>query len=228
MAHNIPTRDGGLAINIKVRALRAEMMAQLPLGMGRVTDDAGTRDVTTDPEYTESWIDAHITESSQSEWWEIAASEGFEMARERATETFGAGVTIYQAGRSGGWMTVHGLGDPADWDGTQRAEWDTFAGEIGEIVADTPYRWLWLMYTNAYERWAEGRAEAERYLTVTVKVERAEVTGQSLRAVQSFLGSRGPGETLTGAIESLYEAVLDDRDKRAAQSAQPAVAGSGE
>jgi hypothetical protein len=47
-------------------------------------------------------------ESAQVQFWE--------QAKEFVADVFGSGVTVYSEGRSGGWLTLHGLPSIESWD----------------------------------------------------------------------------------------------------------------
>lgn len=137
--------DGHPAVNVKIRSIRRDTERLLPLSLGG-------DDHTTPPEFTLEWIDQNMKEGPQNEWWMIACEQGFELAEEVAKELFGANVEVYQEGRSGGWLVVHGLGDVESW-GTENLEaWNTFETRVQVIAEDTPRRWLEMVYLNVFTR----------------------------------------------------------------------------
>ena len=48
--------------------------------------------------------------------FESAKEQFWEQAKEFAAEVFGRDVTVYTEGRSGGWLTLHGLPELETWD----------------------------------------------------------------------------------------------------------------
>ena len=135
--------DGHPAVNIKIRSIRRDMERLLPLS-------EGGDDHTTPPEFTLKWIDQNMEEGHQSESWTIACEQGFEHAEEIAKELFGANVKVYQEGRSGGWLVVHGLGDVESWGPEDLEAWNTFGIRVQAIAQDTPRRWLEMVYFNVF------------------------------------------------------------------------------
>ncbi len=156
------------AVNIKVWP-PADLSALLPLDLGQVKE-VGQEEfitVTTEPGFNAEWIDA-LPESTRQSWWDQACEDGFELAKELARETFGPHVSVWQEGRSGGWLTVEGLGDPREWEREQMAAWQPFAEAVKQLVAGTTYRWLWLLNANVFEA---GEDEPEEEATDGFRVE---------------------------------------------------------
>lgn len=82
----------------------------------------------------------HFNQSE--EWAEKALESAFNSActsfwedvQNIAVETFGRGVKVYSAGRSGGWVIVKGLTDIADWDAVDLAKWRHFENTLKQSV----------------------------------------------------------------------------------------------
>lgn len=69
------------------------------------------------------------------QWAGDAAREQFwETEAEYAKEHFGAGVTVYSAGRFGGWLIVTGLRDIECWNALDLAMWRGFESSIKKSV----------------------------------------------------------------------------------------------
>lgn len=84
--------------------------------------------------------------------WESAAARFWEEAGEMAEHHFGPGVRVEQAGRSGGWLLVRGLGPVEAWTETDRAAWDAFEAAI-MVLMD---------YLSSAE-YVKGEIEANRW-----------------------------------------------------------------
>jgi hypothetical protein len=102
-------RVGNPAVNIKVH-WNGQMSDLLPLVLGQVGEPGETtfRNVTSEPGFTEAWIEAHLTESMRESWWQDACQEGFDDAKGLAEEMLDT-TEVCQEGRSGGWLVVHGI-----------------------------------------------------------------------------------------------------------------------
>ncbi len=154
------------AVNIRVWP-PSDLAPLLPLELGQVkeADEAQPHTITTDPGFTAEWVEA-LPESTRETWWQQACEDGFELAKEIAMETFGPGVSVWQEGRSGGWLTVEGLGDPREWEREQIVAWQPFAEAVKQLVAGTTYRWLWLLNANVFEVGEDEEPEEQQMLTV--------------------------------------------------------------
>lgn len=106
----------------------------------------------TAPRFTEEWMRANLSEDDLQLWWENACQQGFERAEELAHEIFGAQVNVYSEGRSGGWLTVHGLKEVESWNAIDLAKWGKFQKIVKELVNDVPYQAVDMMYYNVFER----------------------------------------------------------------------------
>lgn len=107
------------------------------------------------------WVD-YVEEHVDDAWdWprglfaraeDIAREDGWERAKELAYDVWGSGqVQVYQEGRSGGWLVVHGLGDIDEWDAIEVSRWARFQRGVKETVADLDYQFVWHLYENVYE-----------------------------------------------------------------------------
>jgi hypothetical protein len=150
------------AVDVKIRAVRADFSALLPIELGRFTEPGpdgvqGPEQVmTTDPAFTLDWIDANLSDAERETWWtETCSEEGFQQARELAEETFGSDVSVYSEGRSGGWLVVFGLPDPEEWDDEMRQKWAAFATQVRVIADDMPRAYLVNVYTNVFESYGD-------------------------------------------------------------------------
>lgn len=116
--------------------------------------------------------------------WECATGGAWDDLAEEADHVFGPGVEISQAGRSGGWCVVSGIGDPEDWatvcvrcgwgegdhddddecegfraNAERMNQWDEFEVSARNLADDVPYSMLTLLYLNDWDRLREEREE---------------------------------------------------------------------
>jgi hypothetical protein len=150
--HSDMGRTAHPAFNIKVKGSPQDVA--LPIELGQVADQAGgpMESILTDPEFTLDWIDAHLSDGLKNRFWEDICQDHYEFAKEQASEVFSVPVTIYQEGRSGGWMIVQGLPeDVSEWDEGLRREWMEFAEIVKGTVADVPRAYLTSIYMNEFE-----------------------------------------------------------------------------
>ena len=85
--------------------------------------------------------------------WDIesfVAVDELEFTRDYARELFGSDVKVLQAGRSGGWLVVDGLGDPEDWDADTLSSWETFTEHVRAQVDDFPQQVARCALINSY------------------------------------------------------------------------------
>lgn len=82
---------------------------------------------------------------------QIARDSGWEDAKELACELFSGAFKVYSSGRSGGWLTVHGLEPIEDWDAVAVKRWERFSKGVAEILDDLDYRFLWHLAVNVME-----------------------------------------------------------------------------
>lgn len=106
-------------------------------------------------------------ESARSQFWDYLAPDALNFALygdEGASHYAPTGlerppVTVYSAGRSGGWLIVEGLPPVDDWDDEMRAKWARFEQLIRDSIADVLDREQVRDSIEA-NRWAEPGAEA--------------------------------------------------------------------
>ena len=72
------------------------------------------------------------------EWaWEAMVEDFWEFgAKSAALDCLGDGVEVYQEGRSGGWLVVHGLPEVDTWGSEMREKWAEFEHQISTLVGD--------------------------------------------------------------------------------------------
>jgi len=95
--------------------------------------------------------------------WDSACQLFWEQAPDTAVEILGAGVEVYSAGRSGGWLVVEGLADLESWDAVMVAKWGRFERAI---KAEVKYRMSWDVIREDIEanRWAKVGAEMYNFI----------------------------------------------------------------
>jgi hypothetical protein len=87
---------------------------------------------------------------------EIAREGGWEQAKEDAYEVWGSDqVKVWSSGRSGGWLTVEGLGDVEDWDAIDVSRWCRYAGLVQDVLDDLDYQFVWHLHVNVWEHWLD-------------------------------------------------------------------------
>ncbi len=161
------------AVNIKVPWFD-DYDSLLPLALGSVARQGpdGTwgepEEVTSDPRFTWAWVLRNTTEEQRNHWLRDVCEEYFQDAKELAYEEFGRHVKVWQEGRSGGWLTVEGLGDYEEWTTEQRDRWFGFADQVTAMVADVHRGFLWALYTNVFEEFEEPFGA---HVTVCVTIE---------------------------------------------------------
>ena len=95
--------------------------------------------------------------------WEMACESFWDCVQDTAEWALGAGVKVWQAGRSGGWAVVEGLPELESWDAVQLAKWRRFEKAC---KADVEYRTSQEAVLEDIEanRWAEENAEAYNFI----------------------------------------------------------------
>ncbi len=68
-----------------------------------------------------------VAEKAMEYAFNMASDAFWEDVKEAAADTFGSGVKVYSAGRSGGWLIVEGLDDIDTWDAIGLSKWRKFA-----------------------------------------------------------------------------------------------------
>lgn len=113
-----------------------------------------------DARFTAEWLEENVTdEALDARFWDTCANE-WEMVEQDAREIFGAGVKVWQEGRSGGWAVVDGLPELESWDAVQLAKWRKFERYAKSIAADIPYQLLSSIYSNEFAWWLDEREDA--------------------------------------------------------------------
>ena len=107
-----PDKDFYPAINVKIRTFGDELRRQGLAGM------------------SEEELDAALAYA-----WEEHSRIFWACARDMAREVLGPEAEVCQVGRSGGWLIVRGLEEPAGWDEAAKARWYQFEAAIMALVA---------------------------------------------------------------------------------------------
>lgn len=113
------------------------------------------------------WVEGMENESQDPGWdypngvftiaEEIAREGGWDQAREDAYEVWGSNqVKVWSSGRSGGWLTVEGLGDVEDWDAIDVSRWCRYAGLVQDVVDDLDFQFVWALHVNVWENWIDA------------------------------------------------------------------------
>ena len=118
----------------------------LPLELGTCDGER----VTTPAGFTREWVEARPDAELQA-FWDMACEVAVEDLISSAREEFGPGVTVYQAGRSGGWLEVEGLPSLESWDAVRVAKWGRWERFCRATAQDLPRAFLHNLYTNAFE-----------------------------------------------------------------------------
>lgn len=115
----------------------------------------------TDPEFTEEWIEEHVSEDAMNDYWEFALEQGWEMLQTDAETIFGYGTKVYSEGRSGGWAVVDGITAQSveEWDAIEFNKWKRFAKYARQQADDIMYLVIDGIYYNEFEEWKDERSE---------------------------------------------------------------------
>ena len=97
-----------------------------------------------------------------AEYW--AREGGWETATEDAKEIFDDHVQVYSEGRSGGWLVVHGIGTPDEWDTEDMARWEQYEQYVKATVDGLDYDFVGLLYINFYEPMQDEIREAKEQM----------------------------------------------------------------
>ena len=111
-------------------------------------------------------IPAHLSERI-AEWaYEDAIRDFWEQAAQNVAEIFGPHATCVSEGRSGGWLTVHGLGPIDDWDEDDLAKWAELQRLTTAAIKDigSPNWYQALAETIESNRWNEDGAEHYNFI----------------------------------------------------------------
>ena len=121
-----------------------------------------------DEGFTLEWIHENVSEDSLQWIWDRVCEAEFEYLETWATGADGDplfpddAVTLWQEGRSGGWVVVDGLPDIEEWDAIRLARWRRFERIAREIADGVPFQVLSSIYINEYEAARDEAAERER------------------------------------------------------------------
>lgn len=117
-----------------------------------------------DEDFTPEWVEANVNEETLDRiFWHCCEFE-FEYLDGWATGSQGDSlfpddrVTLWQEGRSGGWVVVDGLPDIEEWDAIRLARWRKFERIARDIADGIPYQVISAIYINHYQ-WAKEEAE---------------------------------------------------------------------
>ncbi len=138
--HHSDSRRGRPAVNVKVHRLPYH---------SRIEETFGCSEDVAQQALDYAWKQA------QQMFWETV--QGF------ADEFLGADRKVYQEGKSGGWVVVHGLYDIEEWDAIQLMDWYRFQKAI-----KTEVKWLtsWEQMKESIQsnRWAEEGSQYYNFL----------------------------------------------------------------
>lgn len=139
------------AVNVKVYGSMANAFA------------AFARDEQPDPRFTMEWIDEQLSDEQLDSYFWTTCEWQWEQLVEDAEEIFGAGTSVVQEGRMGGWAVVESLPDLESWDAIQLGKWRRFERYAKGLADDIPYSMLGNIYANAFEAWSDERDDAASY-----------------------------------------------------------------
>lgn len=138
------------AVNVKIHFVRSRDMTSTlaTFHKNELCDHSPS------PQFTEAWIDANISEDTQSGWWDIATQDAWEQLQNDvdAENVFGRKVVVASEGRSGGWAYIVDItaDDVEKWNAVDLAKWAKFARFARETADDVPYQWISLLYYNVF------------------------------------------------------------------------------
>lgn len=115
-----------------------------------------------DPEFTEEWIEEHISEDAMQTYWEFAIEQGWEQLESDAMEIYGRHIKVYSCGRQGGWAYITGPGfnpDTDSWDAIEFGKWRRFAKWAREQANGIMYLVIDGIYINRFDDWKDERSE---------------------------------------------------------------------
>jgi len=106
--------------------------------------------------------DEALAEQALNYAFESHACSFWELASDMVAEIF-PDTTMYSEGRSGGWLTVHGLDDVENWDAVMLAKWRKLARLVDAEIEylSSPEQVFDAIEVN---RWAEEGAEAFNFI----------------------------------------------------------------
>lgn len=163
---DVQTRDGSPAANVKVYGSVWSIALPQSLGSSAKIGEPMVEHFT-HPEFTHAWIEEHVSDESVEAEFNDVCRYGFDTLQEFADEIWD-GVTVYSAGRSGGWAIVTGLPDIDTWDAVMLAKWSKFEAFAKACAKDVPYQMLMNIYMNEFETWIDERETEQSQLGETV------------------------------------------------------------
>lgn len=136
-------RNGRPAINIKCHPEFPDTLLRT------ASEDNGY-----DPEDFIAYWQENVADNYEmlSDYQGYVCEQAFEDATEDAAVIYQHPVSLWQEGRSGGWLVVDDLPDPDFWTEDDLARWTRFATCVQFYVDDTPYAIATLIAINAYDR----------------------------------------------------------------------------
>lgn len=142
---DIEIRNGNPAVNVKVHNLMLGFADRIAADFKCTAADA------------ERALGFAFEGEQESFWREIQTL---------AMERLGSTAETFSEGRSGGWLTVHGLEDVASWDGRQVKRWERFERAVKKDIAER------LSYSNLREaieanQWHLPMSEKYNFFTPT-------------------------------------------------------------
>lgn len=164
----MPTLHGGRpAVNIK--CYKGIFDAPFPLDLGKFSEDGGKtwEEVKVDPAYTPQWIEDNICNQDLENYRSIVADDVLVILVYEAKELFqeaGYDVEIDSAGRSGGWLEVHGLDEIENWSEDLVEVWKTLETRCEDAVENFPAALATEIYYNVFEGQKAEKAEKEEQI----------------------------------------------------------------
>lgn len=122
--HSDGYRPGNPAINVKIRSYHTLDQARDTLVSRGVPDDVAELAVDQALDIHREWFWDGVDEIAK---WELCTNRHTERVSHWG---FTSAHKIYQEGRSGGWLVVHGLPHPEEWTKAQRIRWGRFEDAI--------------------------------------------------------------------------------------------------
>lgn len=126
--HSDGFRPGNPAVNVKVHSYRWFDETVKALVERGVPEDVANEAAETAYDIHKNWFWEGVDEIAK---WELWTNRHTERA---SFWGFTSDYKIYQEGRSGGWLVVHGLPHPEEWTKAQRIRWSRFEDAIAAEV----------------------------------------------------------------------------------------------
>lgn len=136
---NITIHEGNPAINIKTYASISS--ATLP------KEDW-------DKDFTHDWIEKNLSSEAMEFWHNETARNEVEYLIQEGKRIFDDvdySPSIWQCGRSGGWLEVTDLPEPEDWDKDLIGAWQDFEKLCKSVVESFPDTVVDMIYINGWE-----------------------------------------------------------------------------